>query len=42
MAFLAERYCKGKVLSILEGGYHLEALPASVEAYLAGLSVLID
>ncbi len=42
MAFWAERYCKGKVLSILEGGYHLEALPASVEAYLAGLSVCID
>jgi acetoin utilization deacetylase AcuC-like enzyme len=42
MASWAERYCKGKVLSILEGGYHLEALPASLEAYLAGLSVLID
>lgn len=42
MAFWAERYCKGKVLSILEGGYHLDALPASVEAYLAGLSVCID
>ncbi|NOR04695.1 MAG: histone deacetylase [Deltaproteobacteria bacterium] len=42
MAFWAERYCQGKVLSILEGGYHPEALPASVEAYLAGLSVCID
>ena len=42
MAFWAERYCTGKVLSILEGGYHLEALPVSVEAYLAGLSVCID
>lgn len=42
MAFWAERYCKGKVLSILEGGYHLDALAASVEAYLAGLSVCID
>jgi acetoin utilization deacetylase AcuC-like enzyme len=42
MAFWAERYCKGKVLSILEGGYHPDALPASVEAYLAGLSVCID
>jgi acetoin utilization deacetylase AcuC-like enzyme len=29
-------------LSILEGGYNLKALSASVEAYLAGLSVFID
>ncbi len=29
--------CQGRVLSILEGGYHLESLPASVEAYLTGL-----
>jgi acetoin utilization deacetylase AcuC-like enzyme len=42
MAFWAERYCQGKILSVLEGGYHLEVLPASVEAYLAGLSVCID
>ena len=31
--------CQGRVLSILEGGYHLESLPASVEAYLTGLTV---
>ena len=30
--------CQGRVVSILEGGYHLEALAASVEAYLAGLT----
>lgn len=30
--------CQGRVVSILEGGYQLEALAASVEAYLAGLS----
>ena len=30
--------CQGRVVSILEGGYHLEALPASVEAYLTGLT----
>lgn len=30
--------CQGRVVSILEGGYHLEALAASVEAYLIGLS----
>ena len=32
------RSCQGRVVSILEGGYHLEALPASVEAYLTGLT----
>ncbi len=30
--------CEGRVVSILEGGYHLESLAASVEAYLLGLS----
>jgi len=30
--------CQGRVVSILEGGYHLEALAASVEAYLIGLT----
>lgn len=30
--------CQGRVLSILEGGYHLESLPLSVEAYLTGLT----
>jgi acetoin utilization deacetylase AcuC-like enzyme len=38
MAALADRYCQGKLLSILEGGYHLEALAASVERYLLGLA----
>jgi acetoin utilization deacetylase AcuC-like enzyme len=38
MAGLAARYCQGKILSILEGGYHLEALAASVERYLLGLA----
>jgi acetoin utilization deacetylase AcuC-like enzyme len=28
------KFCRGKVLNILEGGYHLEALAASVVAYL--------
>jgi acetoin utilization deacetylase AcuC-like enzyme len=32
------RCCQGRVLPILEGGYHLESLSASVEAYLAGLT----
>ena len=29
--------CGGRVVSVLEGGYHLEALADSVEAHLAGL-----
>jgi acetoin utilization deacetylase AcuC-like enzyme len=33
----AKEYCGGRVISLLEGGYHLEALAESVEAYLAGL-----
>jgi len=27
-------YCKGRVVSVLEGGYNLQALPRSVEAHL--------
>jgi acetoin utilization deacetylase AcuC-like enzyme len=34
---LADRRCRGRVLSVLEGGYDLDALPALVEAYLEGL-----
>jgi len=30
----AEEQCGGKIVSILEGGYHLQALPLSVEAHL--------
>ncbi len=38
MDCLAQKYCQGKLLTILEGGYHLEALAASVESYLLGLT----
>jgi acetoin utilization deacetylase AcuC-like enzyme len=31
------KYCPGFLLSILEGGYDLESLAASVEAYLSGI-----
>lgn len=34
----ARRHCGGRVLSILEGGYHPETLAAGVEAYLTGLA----
>ncbi len=36
----AKQYCDGKVLSILEGGYNVGALAASVEAYIAGLTAI--
>jgi acetoin utilization deacetylase AcuC-like enzyme len=34
----ADKYCGGKMLSVLEGGYNLDALGLSVDAYLAGIS----
>ena len=38
LAALAERFCQGKLLSILEGGYHLESLADSATTYLTALS----
>jgi acetoin utilization deacetylase AcuC-like enzyme len=38
LAAWAKRYCHGRFLSLLEGGYHLEALAASVETYLVALA----
>jgi acetoin utilization deacetylase AcuC-like enzyme len=35
---LSQRLCGGRSLSLLEGGYNLEALPGLVEAYLEGLA----
>ena len=37
----ADRFTDGRVLSILEGGYVPEALAASVETYLGGLSLIV-
>jgi len=34
---LARRHTQGRVLSVLEGGYHLEKLGLCVEAYLIGM-----
>jgi acetoin utilization deacetylase AcuC-like enzyme len=34
---LADTHCHGRVVSVLEGGYHLPALAASVEAHLREL-----
>ncbi|MBI4546690.1 MAG: histone deacetylase [Ignavibacteriae bacterium] len=30
----AEKYCNGRIVSVLEGGYHLQALATSVEAHV--------
>jgi acetoin utilization deacetylase AcuC-like enzyme len=38
LARLADRWCEGRALSVLEGGYDLQALPELVEAYLDGLA----
>lgn len=37
VAGLAGRHCRGRLLSCLEGGYHLPALSASVERHLRAL-----
>ncbi len=34
---LGQEYCAGRVLHILEGGYHLPSLGVSAKAYLSGL-----
>ncbi len=34
---LADRCCRGRVVSVLEGGYHPDALPASIAAHLEAL-----
>lgn len=34
---VAEGYCNGKIVSLLEGGYHLDALAESVEVHLKTL-----
>jgi acetoin utilization deacetylase AcuC-like enzyme len=34
---LAEKCCKGRLVSVLEGGYSLEGMAESVEAHLRAL-----
>ena len=34
---LAEQHCGGKLVSLLEGGYHLKHLPECVDAHLKGM-----
>jgi acetoin utilization deacetylase AcuC-like enzyme len=35
---MADDYCQGRLLSLLEGGYHLERMPESVDAHLRGIT----
>lgn len=39
IAAIARRYCNGKVVSLLEGGYNLDVLGESLVAYLRGLTM---
>jgi acetoin utilization deacetylase AcuC-like enzyme len=34
---LADRYCEGRVVSVLEGGYNLKALGESVVAHMEAM-----
>jgi acetoin utilization deacetylase AcuC-like enzyme len=34
---VAERFCEGRLVSLLEGGYNLEALARSVQRHLQTL-----
>jgi acetoin utilization deacetylase AcuC-like enzyme len=34
----AEKHCKGRIVSMLEGGYDIHALADSVEAHIAALA----
>lgn len=38
LVLIAEASCKGRIISSLEGGYHLKALGASVAAHVAALA----
>lgn len=34
LKIIAEKYCNGKIVSVLEGGYHLISLKNSVKEHL--------
>ena len=40
IGLLAEKFTQGRLLSILEGGYHIPSLAESVEEYLTGLQTV--
>ncbi|WP_342633135.1 hypothetical protein [Methylomicrobium album] len=37
MITVAKEFCNGRLISVLEGGYHLEALARSVAAHVGVL-----
>ncbi|MFN9626113.1 MAG: histone deacetylase, partial [Planctomycetota bacterium] len=37
IAQLANEHCKGRLVSLLEGGYHLQHMPDCVDAHLRGM-----
>lgn len=37
LAVIAEEYCQSRILSVLEGGYNLDALSSSIQSYLDGI-----
>jgi acetoin utilization deacetylase AcuC-like enzyme len=37
LMLIADDYCEGRIISVLEGGYHLKALAASVAAHVSAL-----
>jgi acetoin utilization deacetylase AcuC-like enzyme len=42
IADLAKRHCAGRLVSVLEGGYHLQHMPESVDAHLRGINHLMQ
>lgn len=38
IASLADEFCKGRIVSLLEGGYHLQQMPECVDAHLRGMT----
>jgi len=40
LSTIAENYCQSRILSVLEGGYSLDALSNSVKAYLNGVHTI--
>jgi acetoin utilization deacetylase AcuC-like enzyme len=40
IAQLANEHCKGRLVSLLEGGYHLQHMPDCVDAHLRGMDAI--
>ncbi len=42
LSAIAEECCQSRILSVLEGGYNLEALSTSLQAYLSGIDKVFN